>query len=75
MSFFFDRSYKLREQFEGSCPNFSISYETYLGLNALKCAGRVKVLVKKKNGAIGTIRTCDLLIRSQVLYPTKLRLR
>jgi hypothetical protein len=27
------------------------------------------------NGAVGTIRTCDLLIRSQVLYPTKLRLR
>ncbi len=27
------------------------------------------------NGALGTIRTCDLLIRSQVLYPTKLRVR
>lgn len=29
----------------------------------------------KENGASGTIRTYDLLIRSQVLYPTKLRLR
>lgn len=31
--------------------------------------------VFKINGATGTIRTYDLLIRSQVLYPAKLRLR
>ena len=29
----------------------------------------------RENGATATIRTLDLLIRSQVLYPTKLRLR
>ena len=29
----------------------------------------------RQNGATGTIRTYDLLIRSQVLYPTKLRLQ
>ena len=28
-----------------------------------------------KNGAIGRSRTCDHLIRSQVLYPAELRLR
>lgn len=28
-----------------------------------------------KNGANGRSRTCDHLIRSQVLYPTELRLR
>jgi hypothetical protein len=27
------------------------------------------------NGAPGMIRTCDPLIRSQVLYPTELRVR
>jgi hypothetical protein len=30
---------------------------------------------KLNNGASGTIRTCDLLIRSQMLYPTELRLQ
>ncbi len=28
---------------------------------------------KGKNGAPGTIRTCDRLVRSQVLYPAELR--
>ncbi len=38
--------------------------------NVLVCGSQSLI-----NGAIGTIRTSDLLIRSQVLYPTKLRLR
>jgi hypothetical protein len=29
----------------------------------------------KKSGAPGMIRTCDLLVRSQTLYPTELRAR
>ena len=28
-----------------------------------------------QNGAPGTIRTCDPLVRSQVLYPAELRVR
>ena len=28
-----------------------------------------------KNGALGRIRTCDPLVRSQVLYPAELRAR
>src|SRR5262245_32692932 len=31
--------------------------------------------ITKKDGAPGMIRTCDPLIRSQVLYPTELRVR
>lgn len=31
--------------------------------------------LRKKNGALGRIRTSDHLIRSQVLYPTELRAR
>jgi hypothetical protein len=32
-------------------------------------------LTVELNGAPGMIRTCDPLIRSQVLYPTELRVR
>jgi hypothetical protein len=28
-----------------------------------------------RNGALGRIRTCDHLVRSQVLYPTELQVR
>ena len=35
-----------------------------------------KLLIQKEiNGALDRIRTCDLLVRSQTLYPTELRAR
>ena len=34
---------------------------------------RLDALLFELNGAPGMIRTCDPLIRSQVLYPTELR--
>lgn len=32
-------------------------------------------LLSKENGALGRGRTCNLLIRSQILYPVELRAR
>jgi hypothetical protein len=46
------------------------------GIDAIRLdkSGDWKLLRKKKlRGAPGTTRTCDLLIRSQTLYPTELR--
>ena len=46
------------------------------GTQAVSLEGnRLVSMSYERNGATGTIRTYDLLIRSQVLYPAKLRLR
>src|ERR1700743_2556248 len=44
-----------------------------LGFKAPRCSWLLAVLNAKNGGAPGEIRTPDLLVRSQALYPTELR--
>ena len=53
---------------DGAGKRFPNLTQTVLTLCAILCADQ-------KSGAPGTTRTCDLLIRSQTLYPTELRVQ
>src|SRR5207253_3855699 len=53
-----------------NCPSFMILGDLHARSSEIE-----KCQMENGSGAPGTTRTCDPLIRSQVLYPTELRVR